>query len=115
MVNIINIKTIGDRLIERGQSLFHAPKKFIEFTQIHEANALLNDLDLHPHAFVLACVMDRQIKAEKAWIIPFKISEKLGSFSMSLLRQLSREEVQKLMTQPEPLHRFVDNMSEIYF
>ena len=44
------------------------------------ANALLTDLEKTPHAFVLACVMDKQIKASKAWEIPYKISKRLVRF-----------------------------------
>lgn len=59
-------KLIRDRLVEHGQALFSAPKQLIEFTGVAEADALLNNLTEYPHAFVLACVMDRQIRAEKA-------------------------------------------------
>jgi endonuclease III len=59
-------KTIGDRLVEHGHALFSAPWRQVPFTRIEPADALLNDLKGHPHAFVLACVMDRQIKAEKS-------------------------------------------------
>lgn len=102
---------IRDRLVKRGRELFDAPKKPIDFTVVLEANALLNDIATYPHAFVLACVMDRQVKAERAWLIPYKISQKIGGFSMAQLRRLSESEIRKLMTKPEPLHRFVDKMS----
>ncbi|MBI1920304.1 MAG: iron-sulfur cluster loop [Geobacter sp.] len=108
-------KTIRDRLVEYGEVLFRAPKHQIEFTKVADADALLNDLDGHPHAFVLACVMDRQIKAEKAWIIPHRISVKLGTFSIEDLCRLSRADVNNLMSQPEPLHRFVDSMSGLFY
>ena len=67
-------KPIRDRLVEHGQNLFRAPKQTVQFTKVLKADALLNDLDAYPHAFVLACVMDRQVKAEKAWLIPYRIS-----------------------------------------
>jgi endonuclease III len=86
----------------------------IQFTRVREADALLNDLDEHPHAFVLACVMDRQVKAEKAWLIPYRISQKLCGFSMEVLGPLSRADVSRLMSEPEPLHRFVDTMSALF-
>jgi hypothetical protein len=57
----VNEKAIHDRLVEHGQKLFNAPKQLNTFTKIREADELLNDLDKHPHAFVLACVMDRQV------------------------------------------------------
>ncbi len=110
----MNEKAIRDRLVEQGQTLFHAPKQLIQFTKNPAADALLNDLTTRPHAFVLACVMDRQIKAEKAWLIPYKMSEKLGGFSMQVLRGLSRADVFRLMTNPEPLHHFVDMMSRFF-
>lgn len=110
----MNDTAIRDRLIEHGQTLFRAPKQLIQFTKVPEADALLNDLAEHPHAFVLACVMDRQVKAEKAWLIPYRISEKLGGFSVKTLCLLSRAEVNRLMSQPEPLHRFVDKMSGFF-
>jgi uncharacterized HhH-GPD family protein len=110
----MNERSIRDRLIEHGQTLFRAPKQLIQFTKVPEADALLNDLAEHPHAFVLACAMDRQVKAEKAWIIPYRISEKLGGFSIETLRHLSRSDMHRLMTQPELLHRFVDKMSGFF-
>ena len=110
----MNEKAIRDILVEHGETLFSAPKQLIQFTKVAEADTLLNDLDTRPHAFVLACVMDRQVKAEKAWLIPYRISEKLGGFSMAALSQLSRADVNRLMSQPEPLHRFVEKMSGFF-
>lgn len=110
----MNERDVSDRLVEHGQTLFRAPRQLIQFTNVPEADALLNDLTSHPHAFVLACVMDRQVKAEKAWLIPYRISEKLHGFSMDALCLLSRVDVSRLMTQPEPLHRFVDKMSGFF-
>ncbi len=103
--------TITKILLEKGNRLFKGPKQFVHFTKNREADGLLNDLSKHPHAFVLACVMDRQIKAEKAWVIPYKFQEKLGSFEFGELRKLTRKQIQRLMTKPEPLHRFPDEMS----
>lgn len=111
----MNEKHIRDRLVEHGEALFNAPKQLIQFTKVPEADILLNDLSHHPHAFVLACVMDRQIRAEKAWLISYKISEKLGGFSMADLRSLSRDAVGRLMSEPEPMHRFVDKMSGFFY
>jgi hypothetical protein len=112
---MINEKQVRDRLVERGQALLNAPKEpMIPFTRVPEADTLLNDLEHHPHAFVLACVMDRQMKAEKAWIIPHRISQRLGSFSMEALRALTQSDVARLMSEPEPLHRFTPKMSGFF-
>jgi endonuclease III len=104
---------IRHRLVERGEILLRAAREFKEFTRNTDADAFLNDLEAHPHAFVLACVMDRQIKAEKAWIIPYRIAKRLGTFSMQELVKLSREQVKDLMSKPERLHRF-DKMSDLF-
>lgn len=111
----MNQKAIIKILVEKGQELSRKPKEPVQFTNNTEANNLLNDLTDHPHAFVLACVMDRQITAEKAWSIPFKISEKIHDFSMKTLLELSEGEVYKLMSEPQPLHRFVSKMSACFF
>ena len=57
--------TITKLLVDKGNRLFKRPKQFVHFTKNREADEPLNDLSKHPHAFVLACVIDRQIKAEK--------------------------------------------------
>jgi endonuclease III len=112
----MNQKAISDKLVTQGQILFDAPKEtLIKFTGIPGADALLNDLQTHPHAFVLACLMDRQIAYEKAWLIPYTISEKLGTFSIEALAKQSREDVKVLMSKPGPLHRFSDKMSGVFY
>lgn len=112
---MINENEIRDRLVEHGNALFKAPREPIRFTEHNDADRLLNDLKHHPHAFVLASVMDRQIKAERAWLIPFRFMEKLGSFSMETLLKQSESDVRRLMSEPEPLHRFVNIMSNYFF
>lgn len=107
-------KTISNKLVEHGRKLFSAPRKNIQFTNMTDADVLLNDLEQHPHAFVLACVMDRQVKAETAWLIPYSISQKLNGFSMEILKKLSLEDVRCLMSRPKPLHRFMDKMSGFF-
>ena len=102
---------IRDRLVKRGQALFDAPRGPVQFAKVGEADRLLNDLDRHPHAFVIAFVMDRQVKAERAWLIPYAFAQKLGGFSMETLTRLSRAEIRDLMAEPAPLHRFVETMS----
>ncbi len=111
----MNEKAIRDRLIEHGKELFRAPKHMIRFTGNEKADSLLNDLENYPHAFVLACVLDRQIKAERAWLIPYLISQKIGGFSMERLSALSEDDVRGLMSEPKPLHRFVDKMAVNFY
>jgi len=102
---------IVEFLVSEGQRLFDAHPTFVPFTKHADADKLLNDLDGYPHAYVLGCIMDRQMKAERAWLIPYLFSEKLGDFKFQTLAELSLPDVTKLMTTPEPLHRFPDKMS----
>jgi len=106
---------IRDRLVEHGEALFKAPPQPASFTGKPDADALLNDLTGNPHAFVLACVVDRQVQAPRAWAIPFHMSQRLGGFSMAALGNLTRDEVGRLMAEPEPLHRFVDRMAGFFY
>jgi endonuclease III len=111
----MNNRKITKRLVEHGQALYDAPHKPVKFTDNDDANILINDIEKQPHAFVLASIMDRQIKAERAWIIPYRIQQRLGSFSMEKLLDQSRTDIRDLMAKPEPLHRFVENMADSFY
>lgn len=108
---------IRTRLFERSRSLHHTAPEHVtglEYTARGEAE-LVNDLDHYPHAYVLGCVMDRQIKAERAWKIPERVKNRLGSFEFGKLRELSQEEVRQLFHEPEALHRFPNTMAEHFY
>ncbi|MCO5051683.1 MAG: iron-sulfur cluster loop [Verrucomicrobiae bacterium] len=114
----MNDQAIRDRLVNHGRQILNSEQRTEKFTDIPAADALICDLDSRPHAFVLACVMDRQIKAEKAWLIPYELAardSKLAGFSMEALEKLSLAEVQSLMLNPKPVHRFVEIMSKVFY
>jgi endonuclease III len=104
-----------DILIEHGEKLLAEPLAFISFTEDSNADTLLNDIDNYPHAFVLACLMDRQQKATKCWLIPYRIQQKIGSFEFKNLARLSQARITTLMTKPEPLHRFTEIMAGVFY
>jgi len=57
-----------EKIVQIGiDRLNHSKREFIQFTFDERADKLMNDIDNNPHVYVLACLMDRQIKAEKAW------------------------------------------------
>jgi hypothetical protein len=70
-------------LKQRGWELFDASRHEILFAKDPDANALLNDREGHPHAFVMACVCDRQDSAERVWRIPFLLGRRLGSVAFA--------------------------------
>jgi endonuclease III len=101
-------------LIKRGNELLNEPYKTIEFTGNPAADELLNNLEKYPHAFVLACVMDRQIDAERAWMIPYKISQELKSFNLPTLLKISIDRYSSIFTN-KSLHRFNPTMAKYFF
>jgi endonuclease III len=101
-------------LISRGDELLSRPFEPVQFTKNNDADELLNDIENTPHAFILACVMDRQIKAERAWLIPFLIKEETGRFDFEFLKQFDAEYFKKIF-QSKRLHRFNEIMSRLFY
>ena len=64
----------------------------------------------YPHLFVLSCIMDRQVSAETAWSIPYKICDLIGSMSIMDLNSLSEEEYIDLFKREIP-HRYKSKMA----
>ena len=110
-MNIENYGKIQEMLIKKGKDAFEKNNPKLETFSSPEADVLINDIEKTPHAFVIACVMDRQIKAEKAWNVPLKLSQRLGTFRFEDLRTLKVEDVLHAMTLPTPIHRFLKEMS----
>ena len=109
----MNAALIGRTLVEQGKKLFYSQNRLgaVKFTDNEEADGLCKDLEKHPHAFVLACLMDRQIKTERAWAIPHQFSQRLGGFSIERLAELSLTDVSRIMSELKPRHRFANMMS----
>lgn len=105
---------VSQRLLEHGRELHRSRPRPIPFTDLAPANALVNDIEGRPHAFVLACIMDQQISYKKAWQIPYEVQQRLGSFAFSRLARLSSRDVTELMSQPTPLHRFPQRMAQFF-
>ena len=80
-------------LIKKGKELLNEPYKKIEFSKNPEADELINDIENYPQAFVLACLIDRQIKAEKAWLIPYEVSREINGFKFSKLLKIKLEDI----------------------
>jgi endonuclease III len=77
-------------------------------------NNFITDIEQTPHAFVLGCLMDRQIKAEKAWAIPYRIQEIVGTFDIKSLANISLARYKEIFTENK-LHRFNEKMAEVFF
>lgn len=75
-------------------------------------NELLNPLGEYPHAFVLACVMDRQTKAENAWRIPKIVFDDLRRFDIDYLVS-SEDDIHRIFKE-KVKHRFKDIMADLF-
>ena len=107
--------TIVNKLVQHGRRHMQKSLKVKEFTGDKDCDRLVNDITNYPHAFVIACVMDRQIKAELAWAIPYKLKERIGSFDFPTLYQLKKHDVSNYLNKPSPLHRHPNKMSECLY
>lgn len=80
-----------------------------------EDNAFLNDLNRYPHAYVLACCMDRRIKADRAWSIPCIVKKQLcNDFSIDSLCKITLEEYQAFFNE-HSLHIYNNDMAEVFY
>ena len=109
-----NKEKIVKILIQKGKEKLNQPYQKFQFTGDADADELLNDLKNYPHAFVLACIMDRGMKAEKAWLIPYKIYKEIGDFKLSQLSRLSLDDFKKIFRKKN-LHRYKEKMAEYFY
>lgn len=58
--------------------------------------------------------MDRQVRAERAWRIPYEVALQLGDFRFQTLRTLSQAQIAKLLADRR-LHRFPRKMSQCFY
>lgn len=103
-----------ERLIEYGKDLMNSPREHHQFTKDPEADTLLNKIEEFPHLFVLGGVVDRQIKAERAWMIPYKFSKIIGGANFENFSSLSKEDVSKIFVENK-LHRFNKDMAKYFY
>jgi endonuclease III len=104
----------GKLLVKIGNDRFSKKEEhpWVHLTGNHEYDKLLNDLDNTPHAFVLACLMDKQIKAERAWAIPCIIMDNFG-IEIEKLNLISFDEYITFFNQ-RSLHRFNNEMAKVF-
>jgi len=103
------------RLLELGREWATSPGQPVNFEVGDEANALLNDLEGHSHAFVLGCIADFMIKAEGAWLVPFEMQRRLGGdLSIAALAELSEQALEGVLTTPSALSPYPTKLAHRY-
>jgi endonuclease-3 len=103
-----DLSALRDRLVDEGTTFLALPPATVPFTGEPDADELLNDLAGHPHAFLLASLVERQMPAKRAWMVPQLIRDRVGSFEIQDLATLDGLQWVRLMREPTPAHRFPD-------
>lgn len=102
-------------LIKEGRHRLSRPRQQYSFeTGISEAERLLNNLEHFPHLFVCACVMDRQIKAGRAWSIPYLIGKEIGGFEFHKFAEIKLSQFKEIFNRLKP-HRFNEKMAGYFY
>ena len=107
-------QTISWILFGKAQELHTRPRSMVTFTTIPESDALLNDIENYPHLFVLGCIMDRQIPAERAWNIPCVIARECGGPEFANFLTLDLDRLKEIFSKKR-LHRFNDQMADNFY
>ena len=89
-------------------------KDYVIFCQDDEINRRTRDHFVeYPHLYVLCCLMDKQIDADRAWRIPYTVCDYFGTYDINELNRIPREEYQRLFNDKK-LHRFNDEMAGVF-
>jgi endonuclease III len=104
-----------EKIVQIGKDYFSGKTdKKSPFLEDQKTNELLNDIENNPHVYVLACLMDRQIKAEKAWAIPQKIFDIISTHNFNKLVTIEKDVFINIF-EKNKLHRFNSAMADIFY
>jgi endonuclease III len=105
---------MSELLVQIAKQRFdHPESEIVHFVEDEEANVLLNDLKHTPHAYVLGCLMDRQIKTERAWKIPLEVFKGFGVHEVQSLSEIPLSDLSSFFSKMK-LHRFNKTMAEVF-
>lgn len=90
-----------DHSILKGNLLKEEEKQFI-----------LNDLN----AFIIGLIADQSVKAEIAWSLPYKLSQRMGSFNITeILNKYNQEDLENFIKAKPALHRYPSRMANYIY
>jgi uncharacterized HhH-GPD family protein len=78
----------------------------LAFTPSSAANELLQS---DPFAFLCGVIFDQGIPAERAWLAPYLLLQRLGHLDPQRIAE-DQEAVREAIQQPPSLHRYIDRM-----
>ena len=111
MVTDVSLDRIVSRLKRFGEDSLERKGGVGGINVEPAARALVNDIERYPHAFVLACIADRQTKSDIAWSLPYAIREEAGDFEVDTL--LGLEERKWASVLADSGHRLATKMAPL--
>ncbi len=108
-----SLKALGQRLRRAAMQHWQKSREPINYAGHEQADQLIADLQQYPHAFVLAALVDRQVKSQVAWMLPWELKNRLGTFDFGTLASLSLARLKHILRHPKPLHRFPARMAGV--
>lgn len=102
-------QAVAAALLDYGSH--HDPSEkgaLLEFTPNEKANALLKS---DPFAFLLGVLFDQNVPAERAWIAPFILKQRLGHLDPEIIAHADAA-VRDAVQQVPKLHRYVNKMPQ---
>ena len=107
------MELIVESLRKYGNRLSRSrPRMWVDYTHDSEADALLNNIKRYPHLFLLGVIADRQVKAQRAWMIPIHVAGRLGSPNFESMRGLRKQQWSRML---KGKHRFAKTIGEACF
>lgn len=77
-----------------------------------EKQFILNNLN----AFIIGLISDQSVKAETAWSLPHKLSERLGNFEFKeILKKYTEKDIEDIIREKPSLHRYPSRMANYIY
>lgn len=80
-----------------------------------QADKFVRELEKHPHAFVLACLMDTGVDADVAWTIPYRAYIGLGTFEIRDLYKINEQDVIYMFSGEKKWHRYPSTKAKVFY
>ncbi len=87
-----DLMAIRNLLQERSIKIMNGIDDDFLFSPKSEVNDLIKDIEYQPMAFIIGCLVSRQIRSELAFEVPYKIKQILGDLNIDTLSKLNYEE-----------------------
>jgi hypothetical protein len=107
------LQRLIDQLVAEGNVALARPRRPTQFAYQPEADAILNDIERYPQAFVLGCLCNRRGSAMQAWRVPYKLFCRFGTLNIDDLAGRNESEWLNKVNNPEPIHRMPGEMAKV--